>query len=142
MGALLAFFGGSALRLKALVIAALAMAAVCGALTAWALLERSSRLSCEVDKVALEGEVRVLEGQLKVMADKITTQNTAIDGWKRAADEAAGKGDLARAAATQAAAKLQPNIVRLEKAVKDAAGAAKRVDCNDAVAEIRKGLKR
>lgn len=130
----------SPLRLKALIIGAVALAAVCLALVTWALLERSGRLGCKVDVVRLEGEVTRLHGQIDVLADKIATQNTAIDGWKAAAEKQKGVGDVARAAAEKTAARIQPELERLRDLMsKTAAGAAR--SCADAAAEVRRGLK-
>ena len=84
-------------------IAIVALGVACAVLTTWALLERSGRLGCKVDVVRLEGEVTRL-GQVDLLADKIQTQNTAIDGWKAAAEKQKGVGDVARAAAEKTAA--------------------------------------
>lgn len=130
----------SPLRLKALIIGAVALAAVCLALITWALIERSGRLGCRVDVVRLEGKVTQLEGQVDVLADKIRTQNTAIDGWRLAAEKQKGVGDVARAAAAQTAAKIQPELDRLRDLVaKTATGAAQ--SCAAAAAEVRRGLR-
>lgn len=127
-------------RLKGLVVGAIALAAVCLALVTWALLERSGRLGCKVDVVRLEGEVDRLKGQIDVLADKIATQNAAIDGWKAAADRQAGVGQAARAAADAAAARIQPEIERLRGLVSGMPAGAARA-CADAAAEVRKGLR-
>lgn len=87
MGALLGFFGSAALapaallRLKALLIGAAVLAAICLALVTWALLERSGRLSLKVEVVALEA-------QKDVLAEAIGRQNEGVERTAKAGADA------------------------------------------------------
>lgn len=83
MGKLLEFFGAGPARLQALLIGALAMALTCAALAGWALVERSGRLTLKIEVVRLEGQVTVL-------ADKLKTQNDAVDAFGKAGDRIVG----------------------------------------------------
>jgi hypothetical protein len=128
MGGILAFFGTGPARLKALLIGAAALAVLCLSLTTWALLERSGRLSCAA-------EAAKLEGQISVLSATVETQNTAIAGWKKAAEVQQAKGADARKAADQFVARVRPELERLLGLMKGGG------TCPEAVAEVRKGLK-
>lgn len=83
MSALLNLFGAATaapatlLRIKALLIGALAMLAACLALTVWALIERSGRQSCEIDSVKLAGQVQVLSAAIE-------RQNAGVEALQKA----------------------------------------------------------
>jgi hypothetical protein len=106
---LLSFFGGAALapasllRLKALLIAAAVMVMVCMALMTWALLERSGRLSCKVETVALSAQVEVLSAS-------IGRQNEGIDDVRQATQDARAATAAMLAAAGKLAAARQSVI--------------------------------
>lgn len=140
MTGLLTFFAAPA-RLKGLVIAAGIMLLVALALTTWALLERTARLSCKVDVVELRGEVARLNGQIDVLADKIATQNEAIEAWKAAADARKAFALAAGAAAEKVAQGLQPELERLGAKIAEQAAAGAAKSCAEAAAEVRKGLR-
>jgi len=106
---LLNFFGAAALapasllRLKALLIAAAAMLLACLALTTWALIERSGRLSCKIETVELSAQVKVLSASLE-------RQNTGIDATIAAGNDARAAIRLLLVAAGKLAAGRQSII--------------------------------
>ena len=136
---ILEFFGGSllspafALRLKLMLIAAAAMAALCLGLTTWALLERSGRLSLKVDVVRLEDQVKILSAALKRQSVAIL-DHAAIGNAIRADI----RGELDRLAA--AAGKRDPVLLELEALIRKGSkrpdGTA--ADCRDAWREFER----
>jgi len=133
MGALLGFFGAGGLQLKALIVGAAVMAIACLGLTTWALLERSGRLSCKVDVVRLEDQVKVLADQLKRQSAAVI-DHAAIG----AAVQAAIRGDLDKIG--KLISKSDPKLLELERLIKQRQLRAdgKPVDCGDAWREIEK----
>ncbi len=133
MGSLLSFFGAGGLQLKALIVGAAVMVIACLALTTWALLERSGRLSCEVDRVTLKAQVAVL-------SDQLTRQTGAVLDHKAIGEavQEALRGDLD--AIRKAAGRRDPLLQQLADLVKQPPARAdgKPADCNDAWAEIEK----
>lgn len=135
MGALLTFFGAGGLQLKALIVGAIAALVACMALTTWALLERSGRLSLKVELVRCEA-------QKAVLVDQLNRQSRAVidHGQVGAAVQAALRGDLDKLLA--AAGRRDPGLQELTELIKNnkrADGSAK--DCADAWAEIEKRRK-
>lgn len=139
-----AFIGVNPLYLA---LAAAAIAAVAGAAgfsAGWSV--NGWRLGVQVQErettIAMrDGRIREVELGLRTCGQRIETQNQAIAGWQAAAAEAGGKGDIARRAADEAAAKLQPDLVRLQALIGSRRPDGRPIDCGEAVAEIRKGLK-
>lgn len=132
MGALLTFFSGPA-QLKALIIGAIAALIACLALTTWALLERSGRLSCEVDRVALKAQVSVL-------SDALNRQSASIERTAKAGEDATAAASALLKAAQGLTAQNRGFLDRAEQAIRDAAprnpdGTAK--GCGEARAEMR-----
>lgn len=132
MGALLGFFG-TPLRLKALLIGAAVMALVCMTLLVWALWERSSRLSLEVEAVTLRG-------QNQVLADSLGRCNAGVEAAAKAGT--AALADMKRLVAIAEKAAERTAALRNEikgivnrPAPKRADGKPK--DCTDAMSEIR-----
>lgn len=132
MGALLGFFG-TPLRLKALLIGAGVMALVCMSLLTWALWERSSRLSLEVEAVTLRG-------QNQVLADSLGRCNAGVEATAKAGT--AALADMKRLvalaereAARTAALRTEIKGIVNRPAPKRADGKPK--DCTDAMSEIR-----
>lgn len=123
-----------------LAVAAGAIALVAGGLGAaagWTL--NGWRLGAEL--ATLEGDKRVCDGKLEAIGATLATQNNAIDGWRRAAEAAKGKGADARRQADEFVARVRPELERLEAAIAaQAAGGAAR-SCAEAAAEVRKGLR-
>ena len=136
MGFLLNFFGAGGLQLKALIVGAAAMLIACLGLTTWALFERSGRLSCEVDRVALRAQVSVLSDQLNRQS-KAVGDHAAIG----AAVQDALREDLDKLA--RLAARRDPILNELADLARNPPKRAdgKPVDCNDAWAEIEKRRK-
>lgn len=146
MGSILGFFGSAALgpaqllRLKGLLIGAAVMIAVCLALTAWALLERSGKLSCEVEKEQLNTKIASLEAQVGTLSDKLTTQNDAVKKLEKAAADAKRKGADEKAKAERLVAGNKSELERLRKAASNKTTGATQ-SCADAVADVRRGLR-
>jgi hypothetical protein len=88
-----------------------------------------------------DGRIRELELGLNVMGQQVETQNVAIEAWQAAAAARGREGDLARQAALEAAARLQPDLERLRTLIGSRRPDGQALDCAGAVAEIRKGLK-
>lgn len=133
MGALLGFFG-TPLRLKALLIGAAVMALVCLSLLTWALWERSSRLSLEVEAVTLRG-------QNKVLADSLGRCNAGVENAAKvgaaAVIETRRLVGLAQTAFAKNAA-LRDDIRGIVNKPAPVRSDGKPKDCADAMAEIRK----
>lgn len=134
MKTILGFFGAGPARLQALLIGAMAMAVTCLALTAWALWERSGKLSCEVERVTLAAQVAVL-------ADKLNTQNTAVDALGSLGNQIRGdvKTGLAKIGAAEAARAAKfAELADLIKKPPPVRADGKPADCADAWREIER----
>lgn len=140
MTALLAFFGAGAmspailLRLKAMLIGAAVLALLCLSLTVWALLERSGRLSCEVESVKLASQVEILNASIE-------RQNKGIDATVKAGEEARAATRKLIAQANRIAAGNQALIDETRGILSRPPPLrpdGKPSDCNDAWAEIEK----
>lgn len=120
------------LQIKLALVGVAAAAVMMLSLTAWALWERSSRLSCEVARVQIEAAYTVL-------ADKVKQQNTAvIDLGKRGA----AAREVSRQATIKAEAKAKEReaeiaLLRLAAAAPTPQGAT----CATAWAMIREAVK-
>lgn len=133
MGGLLAFFGAGPARLQALLIAAMAMLALVLALTTWALVERTKRLSLKVEVVALRA-------QSDVLADSLGRCNAGVEAAAKAG--IAAQGDVKRlvAAAEKAATRTEAARRDIRTILSKPAPTrpdGKPKDCIDAIAEIK-----
>jgi hypothetical protein len=144
MMALLNLFGAATagpatvLRLKALLVAALAMLAACLALTVWALIERSGRQSCEIENVQLEIQVQVL-------GVAIERQNAGVDAVNKAgvAVQAGVKQLLAAADRANAGrASLLGDIREVLNRPTPTRADGKPAGCEDAWLEIEKRVQK
>lgn len=136
MTALLAFFSGPA-RLKALVIAAAALIMVALALTTWALLERSRRLSGEIELTALRSQSRVL-------ADSLGRCNAGVENAAKAGGAAVAETKRLLAMAERALernAAVRDEIRTIVRTPTPVRADGKPKDCADAFAEIRAKVK-
>lgn len=139
MGFLLSFFAGPA-KLKALLIGAVVMIAVCLALTVWALLERSGRLDCRVELVTAQAQIAVL-------SDSLNRQNAGIKATEEAGKAAQqGVADLLSAARKLSAAgtSLGNTIAHARDVIGKPAPKrpdGKDKDCADAWREIQERVK-
>lgn len=143
MGAILGFFGSAALgpvallRLKALLIGAAALAAVCLGLTTWALLERSGRLSLKVDIVECRAQRDVLSGA-------ISRQNEGVDRTAKAGEAAIAETRRLLGMAERALERNQAVREEIRSIVSKPTPTrpdGKPKDCGDALTEIRAKVK-
>lgn len=133
MGALLGFFAAGPARIQGLIIAFLAAVAVCLTLTAWALFERSGRLSAKV-------EVVTLKAQADVLADALTRCNTSIENAAKAGQEAVTETRRLVGLAERAFARteaLRGEIRGIVSKPTPTRPDGKPRDCTDALQEIR-----
>lgn len=132
MGALLGLFSTPA-RLQGLIIAAGALLVVALGLTTWALLERSGRLSLEVEAVTLRA-------QSQVLADALGRCNDGVRDLAKAGDTAVEEtrrlvGIAEKALAGTKALREDIKTIVSRPSPKRADGKPK--DCSDAMKEIR-----
>lgn len=125
------------LRLKALVIVAMALLAAFLLVATWALLERSGRLSLKVEVVTLRAQTAVLADSLKRCNDGVARLGEAGQGAIAETKRLLGMAEraLERNAAVRDEIK---GIVRAPTPVRPD-GKAK--DCGDALAEIKAKVK-
>ncbi len=122
------------LRLKALIIGALAMVAVCLALTAWALLERAGRMEAKAELVVAQTQAQVWEGaagRCTASVQELGAGGAAAIGETKRLLEMAGRM-LERTAA------VREEIRVIVKAPPPVRADGKPKDCADALGEIRK----
>lgn len=134
--AALGFFSAPA-RLKALLIGAAALLLICLALVTWALIERSGRLSGEVELVALRA-------QQQVLADSLGRCNAGVENAAKAG--VAATAETKRLLAMAETALLKNAAVREEirgivNRPPPVRADGKPKDCGDALSEIRAKVK-
>jgi hypothetical protein len=133
MTALLAFFGAGPARLQALLIAALALIALCLSLTVWALIERTWRLQDAA-------ELATLKAQQAVLADSLGRCNAGVENAAKAGVAAVAdtKRLLGMAeVAMQKTAALREEARAIVSKAPPARADGKAKDCTDALAEIK-----
>lgn len=134
MGALLGFFATGPARLQALLIGALALAVVCLSLFAWAMIERSGRLSLKV-------EVVTLKAQTDVLADSLGRCNAGVENAAKAGAAAVGETKRLLSMAErmlERTAAAREEIRQIVSKPPPVRADGKPKDCVDALAEIRK----
>lgn len=105
------------------------MGVLCLGLTIWGLWERSGKLSCEVDRVALQAQVAVL-------SDAVKRQNEGVDAVKAAGDQIAKDTARTLAAIRAEGRKREPELAEIAAILKNPTPAG--ADCNRAWSEIEK----
>lgn len=133
MGGLLAFFAAGPARLQALVIGAAVLLVMALALTTWALIERSGRLSAKV-------EVVTLKAQTDVLADSLTRCNTSIENAAKAGEAALTETRRLVGIAEKAFARTEALRIEIRGIVAKPTPTrpdGKPKDCGDALSEIR-----
>lgn len=121
------------LRLKTLVIGAMALAVLLLAMLTWALLERSGRLELKV-------EVVTLKVQQDVLSDALARCNTSIENAAKAGDAAVAETRRLVGIAEKAFARtesLRTDIRSILSKPAPARADGKPKDCADALTEIR-----
>lgn len=136
IGAATTFFAAPA-RLKALVIGALVMLAVCLALTTWAFAERSGRLSIKVDLVEAQASVRAWEQAAGRCTASI--ENAAKIGQQAVDDTRAALKRIEAANAKNAP--MLAHIAGIVSKPPPARADGSSKDCGDAWGEIRSKVK-
>lgn len=140
MTSLLNLFGAATaapatlLRLKALLIGALVMLAACMALTVWALIERSGRQSCEIERVKLAGQVQVLSAAIERQnagIDVVTKAGAAAQAGVKALLAAADRANASNASLVISVREVlnRPTPIRAD---------GKAAGCEDAWGEIER----
>jgi hypothetical protein len=138
MTALLAFFGAGPARLQALLIAALALIALCLSLTVWALIERTWRLQDAAELATLKAQ------QAQVLADSLGRCNAGVENAAKAGVAAVAdtKRLLGMAeVAMQKTAALREEARAIVSKAPPARADGKAKDCTDALAEIKAKVK-
>jgi len=87
MGRLLDFFTAVTGRVQALLVAALAIAAMCLALAGWALLERTWRYQALADLERARGELSLARAQGKVLAKAVDACNAGVELARQAGED-------------------------------------------------------
>lgn len=132
MGALLDFFAGGTARIQALLVGALAMAAVCLALTAYGLWWRSEAYQAR-------GERDVAIAQARALAAGIEACSAGVAAAQRAALNAVSTGRELLAQAQRLARPAIAEAKRIEELLKQkppARADGKQAGCDDAWDEI------
>jgi hypothetical protein len=141
MGTLLSFFCGGPARIQALIYAAIAMLAVCAALTGWALIERVRAAEAITQKVRAEGERDRAIDQAKVLADSTARCSAGVDRVAKLAGEAIGtsRGLLEEARRLHAGGRAMADEIEQRLAKKAGVRADGRPKgCDDAYDELEK----
>lgn len=130
MGWLFDFFTGGTGRIQALIYAAIAMLAVCAALSGWALIERARGAQARVEAADARAEAQHWKDQTAVVADAAKACSAGVDQAKRTGDAAVkATGELVAAAARLNAPRLH-TIERIETIVERPMTSEQAADCN------------
>lgn len=137
MTKLITFFMGGPARIQGLLIGLLAVAVACLALTAWALWERSGKLSALVDVATLKGDLGVCNGRVEHLGGLLATQNAAVARYKGESDQAQAAGRRERDKAATLKLAKDAEIDRLTALLSGQKGNS----CPDAWRDIAEGGK-
>jgi hypothetical protein len=135
-GAALDFFAAGPARIKALLVGALAMVAVCLTLTAWALLERAGRLETQVEVERARTMLVRERDQIQVLAAAVGACSAGVELAKQVGDAAiAGTSELVEAARRLKRPAVHTREV-IERLIEKPVTAEQANDCNWGWAEI------